>query len=280
MEIGRRSVSGAPVVGDPRWRLFTQNGYLIATAGSDEVWVVDDVSGDVATELSACWTERPPQLDQLSRAAVLAVEQLRAVGVFGPQNTVPFRPQAGVIFSGDPVPAFTSALARLCRDQGWPEVLNDPIERVDLTVVLRSTGSLAETAELGRRLLHAGRIHLLCDLAAARTIAVGPFVVPGHSACLGCLVGRLGNRWGDAPAPPRPGATGTIGATTAAGLVAHHLRLAAEDNRFPLVDATVSLELDTLRGDQSPCLTLPRCPSCAELRGTAADGRVVLPWAP
>lgn len=273
-------VAGAPVVGDPRWRLFTEKGYLIATAGSDEVWVVDDVAGDVVSELAACWTERPPKLDQLSGPAVLAVEQLRAVGVFGPQNSVPARPQVAVITSGDPVPGFTSTLARLCRDHGWPELLINPTESADLTVVVRSTGSLARTAELGRELLRAERIHLLCDLAAARTVAIGPFVVPGHTACLGCLAGRLGTRWGDAPAPPRPGATGTIGATTAAGLVAHHLRLAAEEDRFPLVDATISLELDSLRGEQSPCLTLPQCPSCAGLRGGTGDGRVVLPWAP
>lgn len=267
-------------MGDPRWRLFTQNGYLIATAGSDEMWVVDDVTGEVVSELTACWTERPPRLDQLSDAAVLAVEQLRAVGVFGPQHTVPAHPKIAVINNGEPVPVFTDTLSRLCRDQGWPELLINQTADADLTVVVRSTGSLTETAAIGSRLLRADRIHLLCDLAAARTVALGPFVVPGHSACLGCLAGRLGNRWGDPPTPRRPGATGAIGATTAAGLVAHHLRLATDEERFPLVDATISVDLDSLRGEQSPCLTLPQCPNCADLRGGTGRGRVALPWAP
>lgn len=274
-----RSPDRRPVVGDPRWRLVTQNGYLIATAGSDETWVVDDVSGDVITELAGCWSERPPTRDQLSRPALLAIEQLRAVGVFGPVNTIPAQPQVAVAWSGDPVPVFTSTLAALCRDHGWPDPMINSAA-ADLTVVVRSNAALAETAGVGAELVRQGRVHLLCDLAAARTIALGPFVVPGHTACLGCLAGRIGHRWGDPTPPLRPGATTRDSATTAAGLVAHQLRIAVEQGRFPLVDATISLDLDTLTGDQSPCLTLPQCPSCAQLRNRPDDGRVVLPWAP
>lgn len=269
-----------PVVGDPRWRLFTQNDYLIATAGSDELWVVDDVPADVASELAVCWSERPPTIDQLSRPAALAVEQLRAVGVFGPQNTVGSRPRVAVVWSGDPVPGFAASLAEICADHDWPPPVLDPESAADLTVVVRTTGSLTETGELAGRLVWQDRIHLLCDLAAARTIAVGPLVVPGHTACLGCLAGRIANRWGDPPTPARPAVTAGAGPVVAAGLVGHHVRLAAEESRFPLVDATVSLELDTLRGDHSPCLTLPQCPYCAGFRDSVDDGRVVLPWAP
>ncbi|WP_195909037.1 TOMM precursor leader peptide-binding protein [Microlunatus sp. Gsoil 973] len=258
--------------------MITQNGYLIATAGADETWVVDDVAGRVVAELAACWSDRPPTFDQLSRAAALAVEQLRPVGVFGPPNTLPATPQIAIRFCGDPVPVFTETLTALNHDQGWPEPLTDDIGTADLEVVVRSSGTLVEAAELGGPLLHENRIHLLCDLAAASTIAVGPLVVPGHTACLGCLTGRIANRWGDPPTPDRPGATGRTGATTAAGIVARQLQLAVEESRFPLIDATVAVDLDTLQANHSPCLTLPRCPYCAELRNMSSDGRVVLPW--
>jgi hypothetical protein len=258
--------------------LITQNGYLIATAGGDETWVVDDVPGDIAAELAACWSERPPTLDQLSRPAVLAVEQLRPVGVFGPPNTIPARPQVAITFSGSPVPAFTEALEPLIADLDWPQPITTGTGAADLVLVVRGNGTLAEAAEIGGRMLRADRIHLLCDLAAARTIALGPLVVPGHTACLGCLTGRIANRWGDPPTPRRPGATGRSAATTAAGIVARQLQLAVEKSSFPLVDATVAVDLDTLQPSHSPCLVLPQCPYCTERRGFADDGRVELPW--
>ncbi len=56
------------VIGDPGWRLFEQDGLLVASAGTDEVWLVDDVPGTVLDELAPCWSEAPPLASTTMRA--------------------------------------------------------------------------------------------------------------------------------------------------------------------------------------------------------------------
>lgn len=262
------------MVGADGWRLSDEGGHLVAIAGADEAWVVDDVPGTVAEELAACWSQAPPTPGELSAPARLAVEQLRAVGVFGTPNMVSEEPRLALGFAGDTVPAFEEALGRVTGSVDWELVADRAM--ADVTVVVRTTATLAATAELATPLLEDGTLHVMCDLASARTIALGPFVVPGHGACLGCLAGRVGTRWGDPSPPAAPGATGPFGATSAAALLGNQVALATQ-GRFPLVDATISLDLDTLETQHSPCLRSAQCEFCAD---QPSNGRLALPWAP
>ncbi|UFU07070.1 TOMM precursor leader peptide-binding protein [Ruania halotolerans] len=269
------------IVGAPGWRVSDEGGYLVATAGPDEIWVVDDVPGTIAAELAGCWSPEPPTPADLSPAALLAVEQLRAIGVFG--TPVMLSPLALALrFAGTDSPDFRAAFAALCRMHGWR--LFDHVDQPDggrpssvdvVTIVVRTTATLAATAQLTGELVRAGDLHLLCDLSSAHTLALGPFVAPGHSACVGCLAGRVQSRWGDPAPPSTPGAASGAGAQAAAGLLAHQLRLAVE-GRFPLVDACVSIDLDSLESGRSPCLRSAQCSLCG---GIVTDGRLSLPWA-
>jgi bacteriocin biosynthesis cyclodehydratase domain-containing protein len=267
-------INSVPVVGAPGWRLAEQDGYLVAVAGADEIWVIDDVPGTIVEELAACWTGRPPSPDQLSAPARHAVEQLRTIGVFGAVNTIPVRPRLAIRWAGSPLPTMINTITSLCRELDWPEPITES-DPADLVIMIRTSATLAETAELSGRLTASGRIQLLCDLASARTIALGPLVVPGHTACIGCLTGRVASRWGDPQPPDRPRATEPAAAGTAAGLLMHHIRRATEGS-FDLVDATVALDLDSLVSRRSPCLRSAQCAHCSH---RVDDGRVELPWA-
>ncbi|SEE89821.1 TOMM precursor leader peptide-binding protein [Ruania alba] len=272
--------SDRPVVGAPGWRLSDEGGYLVATAGPDEVWVVDDVPGTIADELAACWSPEPPTPAGLSPAARLAVEQLRAIGMFGTPVTLSPLTLA-LAFAGADSPDFRTAFAGLCHTQGW-QLSQDrpdggPPGAADVvTVVVRTTATMQATAELTSPLVRSGALHVLCDLSSAHTVALGPFVAPGHSACVGCLAGRVQSRWGDPAPPEEPGAASLPGSQVAAGLLARQLELAVA-GRFPLVDACVSIDLDTLDAGRSPCLRSAQCGWCG---GVVTDGRLSLPWAP
>jgi len=249
------------VVGDPAWRLLDQDGYLVVTAGADEVWVIDDLPGALADELAACWSAEPPESNALSAQAQRALEHLRSLGAVGPQLALPARPGVGVVFVGEPVRAFIEALARL-----WPD------EGDDLQVIVRTNAPLRRLAE---RAGEWADPHLLVDLASHHTLTLGPFVVPGLSACVGCAAGRVAARWGDPEPPPVPAATAAAAAETAAALVVTQLeRIAA--GHYDLADATVSLDLASLETTRSTCLRSASCPSCGSL---VTDGRLELPWA-
>lgn len=262
-----------PVVGASGWRLAEQDGYLVAVAGGDEIWVVDDVPGTVLEELTACWSERPPTPDQLSTAARYAVDQLRAVGVFTTPTALGTRPRLALTWAGAPAPTMIDTVRRLCHDLDWPEP-GETAQPADLVIMVRTSATLADTARRAAPLLEAGKPHLLVELSSARTIALGPFVVPGHTACIGCLTGRVASRWGDPRPPERPRVAEPTGATTAAGLLMHQIRRATEGS-FELVDATVAIDLDTLESRRSPCLRSAQCAYCAD---RSSDGRVDLPW--
>lgn len=293
-----------PVVGDPAWRLLEQDGRLVATAGSDEVWVVDDAPGTVLTELAACWGPTPPLPDQLSPQARLAVEQLRSVGALGPRVELPAEAQVATVALGAPEPGWDAALEAALRETGWrttepgaggagsgepgavggPGTTDEPgptdepgaaggADAADVLVAVRTTARWAQVAEAAAAWVRTGRLHLVVDLAAAHTVAVGPFCVPGHTACAGCLAARVMARWGDPEPPARPGATRPAGLSVAAGLVASQLEQATRGD-FPLVDRTAAVDLRTASSTTSPCLRTPRCP-CSEL---VTDGRVELPW--
>lgn len=264
------SGTSRPVVGNPAWRLLEQDGRLVAAAGSDEVWVVDDAPGTVLAELAACWGPTPPTPDRLSPQARLAVEQLRSVGALGPRVELSTAPRVATVVVGAELPDWSGALARAIDGSSWE---SDEPGDADVLVAVRTTATWECVREEARGWVAAEQLHLLVDLAAAHTVAIGPFAVPGHSACAGCLASRVMARWGDPEPPERPGATGPAALAVAAGLVATQLESALQGD-LTMVDRTAAVDLRTATATSSPCLRSPRC-SCSEL---VTDGRVELPW--
>lgn len=264
----RSDLHDVTLVGDPAWRLVEEQGVLVATGGGDQVWVVDDLPGSVAAELAGCWSDNPPRYEDLSAQALRAVEQLRSLGAIipgglsaGPTMTV------GIVWCGEDVDAMADPLASLLGPR-WTSAAD-----ADLVVVVRSTLPLADVPAAISDVAH--RPHLFVDLASHRTIALGPFVVPGYSACLGCMTGRVRRRWGDPPPPSIPGATAPAIALMAAGWTAAQLDAIAT-GRYELLDRTHSLNVLTGEATTAPVLRWADCPQCAR---AVTTGRVSLPWA-
>lgn len=256
------------IIGSPHWRLLHQDGVLLATAGADQVWTVDTACPtELFAELQRCWDDDPPEVDQLSVAARLVLEELRPLGAVGPK--APNGPLSiGVLWCGARVAAFTDTIAAAI--ESLPLTLLAPTS-AQVLVVVRTTGTLEQLADRARTL---GRPHLVVDLAADHTITVGPLVFPGVTACVGCLAGRIRHTWGDPPPPSAPRAAGVAGATTAAGLgVAQVQRLL--DGHTDLADTVVQLNLETCEARREPLLRLGLCDCCADL---VSDGRIELPW--
>ncbi|MGC3994694.1 MAG: hypothetical protein QM779_11375 [Propionicimonas sp.] len=253
-------------VGDPAWRLFEQDGLLLVSAGTDEVWLVDDVPGSIANELLACWSDAPPVPSTLSPAAQLALAQLRSLGAIRPGTDLPRDPSVGLVVVGVPVTGLADALGSL-------RPLVDARE-ADVVVLIRTSGRWDEAVAAAAELVRRNVVHLFVDLAAHHTVSLGPLVAPGHGACVGCLASRVGWRWGDPPVPAEPGAADASAGSVVAGLVHRQLDLLAA-GRFELADRTVSIDLATLVSTSSPCLRTARCSLCAEV---VTDGRLDLPW--
>ena len=138
-----------------------------------------------------------------------------------------------------------------------------------MTVVVRTNAPLRALLDVAADLHRQQAAHVFCDLAFHHTVGLGPQVVPGDTSCLGCLVARVGVRWGDPEPPDAPAALSD--AALAARLVARAL---GNDNGS-LVNAAVSLDLATLTSRREP---LWRSPACAVCSDWPVDGRIPLPW--
>ena len=117
-----------------------------------------------------------------------------------------------------------------------------------------------------------GKAHLGVDVSMHHTVVLGPFVIPGVSACLDCLDQRMAHRWGRAAVPDQP----LVKASPA--IVAELVRMQLEAARrgpSPLVNATIVWDLEQGTTDRQNLYKLVGCSRCASGRAT---GRVELPW--
>jgi bacteriocin biosynthesis cyclodehydratase domain-containing protein len=118
----------------------------------------------------------------------------------------------------------------------------------------------------------AGRLHLGLDLALHHTIVLGPLVVPGASACLGCLDGRMAHRWSTPVVPPEPLVQRSL--AVAAALLRVQVDLVAAGTS-PLVNATIAWDLERGTTERQKVYKVVGCPRC-DL--APPPGRVHLGW--
>ncbi|HEY0636997.1 MAG TPA: hypothetical protein VGD67_05065 [Pseudonocardiaceae bacterium] len=245
---------------DPAWRAEPSPGGLLLIGGADAVYLLPDVGGTVAAELVAVFAgTRPPSA--LGAEAGLLVPQLRGIGALRVETTAPLV-TVGLRVVGAPAPALAAELARLL---GPAFVAGD---RADLVVVLRTTGLLRDLIDLAGELPGP---HLLCDVANRRTVVLGPLVVPGLSACLGCLAGRVGRRWGDPEPPAVPAA---LEETPLVAALVHSAVRGVAAGRLSLLERTTSLDLHDLTGTAEDVLPAAGCPHCP----SASPIGIRLPW--
>jgi hypothetical protein len=255
------------LVADPSWRAEVREEGLLVHGGADAVYLLPDLAAPVAAELVALFNPESSTVDveRLSPDARLLLPQLRGVGALrvaglaGPTARVAVRQVAG---------GADAVLAELHRQRACELVEQ---ERADLEIVVRTDAPLRDLLPLAHEYAEARRPHLLCDLATRHTVVLGPLVVPGLTACLSCLVGRLASRWGDPTPPERPAALDEP--ALVAALLGRVLRTMTT-GRYELVERTVALNLDDLSTSTEAVLPAGECPVCPRVDPIG----VRLPW--
>jgi hypothetical protein len=252
----------------PAWRLESLGDHLLAQAGADEVYVIDEAAAaDHARLISLCEGGEAASWAQDAHLGA-ALRQLRRLGVLVPQGAAhAFAAHARLVWLGTPCEALGDGLVSL----GWQV---SPAEApAPLTLLVRTNASWsALMAAYGA--WHGRGPHLLVDLSHHHTLSVGPLVVPGQTACVACLGHRIVQRWGDLLPPTEPAMLRR--AAGVAALLSDVVRLGPE-----LVERVAALDLRHLRLSRHRVHMQPGCPVCqASREDTAIElaSPFNLPW--
>lgn len=232
---------------DPGWRAVLIDGGVELTAGAGLVYLLPDLPAAEAAFLAA-WFGSSRQVEP-DRVREL-LPRLRTLGVLRPAG-LPTSPDPTVSLAivGARPPALCAALA------GSLSVVDD---EADLVLVVRTTATWQEITDAVAGLR---RPHLLLDLAQHHSVAIGPLVVPGASACLGCLTVRVAGRRGDRPPSDAP--CGLADPGFAAALVAHAVRRIGAGS-LTLLDRVVTCDLDELTTTAEDVLPSAGCRICPQ----------------
>jgi len=261
---------------NPAWALFSQphaqRQLLLVSGGADELYVVDEADTPAIIErILGHWQDDTLAILQDDPDGGPAVRQLMRLGVLVPSQAVrPVRRYA-LDWLGEPLPGLADAF-----DQHASADLQrvDAVADADLLVLVRH-GLGWEQALARYRTQMPVQPHVLLDLSYHHTLALGPYVVPGQSACVYCLGNRVLRRWGEAVVPALPEVAtqpARIAALVAPLLDQPHLLLG-------YLERSVWLDLHRLHGERDRVLRLPWCPAC---QGGEASlpAPLPLPWDP
>jgi bacteriocin biosynthesis cyclodehydratase domain-containing protein len=262
----------------PEWTLLLEADQLVASAGADELYLVDEVQPAEARALHRAFGDDtlaalPAAYDAILRKLERLGAIVRAQPVAGPRLRASVRSAGGSDAAAAPVAAAIAAAIEADADGGLARV--DERE-AELVVWVRGAGTLFDAIG-GEAYARLRTPHLFVDLAYHHTISIGPLVWPGETACLGCLTGRIRHTWGDPEPPPAPRASAHAG--LAAALVLEQLREFRRSGSCPtLVERTVSLNPSTLETRSERVHRLPWCPFCFPAETPYGAGSFALPW--
>lgn len=255
------------LVADPAWRAEVRSEGLLVHAGADESYLVPGLPGDDAERIAALFglsTQRLLDPVGLPTEAAVLVRQLTSLGALRPadlpQPDAPRELDVRVHALGDlAAPLGTALINRFPGGEG-----------ADLTLLVRTGATLRALTEAATELASGGP-YLLLDLAYHHTISLGPLVVPGHSACVGCLAARAAARWGDPEPPRRPRSSTHVELAVA---LAGHANARIGAGSLDLLERVVSFDTDALTSTAEHVLPSADCEVCPGLD----TGQLRLPW--
>lgn len=250
-----RAPLGASLRWSPAWTIEPSSDALVLSAGADRRIAIDglDPTGAAA---AVRWQAGDPVVAADDRQRRL-IDRLVALGALIPALGPPWT----LVLAGDT--AVTSELAGLLA-RGAALAADHDARPGDLVVAVRTGATWPDVPD--------GHLHLALDVALHHTIVIGPLVVPGASACLGCLDARMAARWPVPAVPPEPAVQRSL--AVAAALVRVQADLVA-GGTSPLVNATVAWDLERGTTDRQALYKLTGCLRCDV---GDAIGRVTLPW--
>ncbi len=242
------------------WTAHVNEGRLYISAGADRVYLVDELNSEQAACFyqayqQNCWKrllDQDPVFHTVTRN-LLALGALYYSGATRKTCRVALR-WAGRISS-----ELANWLDVLFNRRGDIEAVSSPHE-ADLVLLIRTNGTLQQASE---QVCDEMRPHLLVDLAYHSTLAIGPFVVPGQTACVGCLAGRLMHLWGDVQPPDKPAMNSHMELTGA--IILEHLEsFRSRGTINALVGNAWALDTSTWESRFHPVFRLPWCPVCEQ----------------
>lgn len=289
-----------PTAGSLRWsRAWTvepRREPLTLSAGADRRVVIDGVDPGTRSAVER-WAGLESAVVPVGPEQRLVVDRLVALGALVPAASEPARAGVGLVGEAEVI----AELARLLRPGPLAETADDAVDETVGEIVGESVGGvgpstgedLVDAVAPGAAAEPSGdgtpivavrtgtawpsvateRLHLGLDLSLHHTIVLGPLVVPGASACLGCFDSRLARRWAPPVVPSRPTVLDAL--PVAAALLRVQLDLVAAGSS-PLVNATVAWDLERGTTDRQMLYKFPGCSTCDP---ASAVGRVPLPWA-
>ncbi len=239
----------------PAWRVRQEGSVLRLHGGGDAKYEVT-----LESEQPSLFAGEPRQFarKELSAADDRVFEQLLAAGVVEPVGRRQRALKVATI--GDELPfALTPKSMTVAA----------VIAQAEIVLVVRCTST---HGALIRRTSYydIDRPHLYIDLAYHHTVSIGPLVYPGETACIGCLYGRLRERWGDEIPPRRPLAAESSDVVVA--LINDELRRFAGGDTS-LVGRTVAWDLAGRSTTTNTLLKSSACPRCGTNR---RSGRAML----
>lgn len=272
-------------INSPAWTLLEQahdgRMLLVLTGGADETYIVDEaVSDSCVHRVFEAWQNESLSSLQDDPECGAAVRQIQRVGALVPPRALDEVNRFTVAWLGDPCEALMPALATMMAEYRIALPGDAPRDAVagagahieDLLLVVR-TNAQWEPALNTYAALRPRHRHLFVDAAYHHTVSIGPYVVPGETACVACLGHRVAHRWGDLPGPAKP-AMSSRSQSIAAVLAP---LLTEPGGLLPFLDHSVSLNLQTLASVRDKVFQLPGCSVC-EGRHDLSAGALNLPW--
>ena len=145
---------------------------------------------------------------------------------------------------------------------------SNPMTSTDLTLIVAEGPGAIDNAEVSPPT----GPHLLVDATGHHTVVLGPYVIPGFTACVECLALRSLRRW------PKPVVSTAPQVARAPAVIAQLVAVQVlEIERFAsqLVNATAAWDLSTGTCQRDDLLKVPNCSRC---RSIESKPTVFLPW--
>lgn len=253
------------------WTMDLIDGRLIATAGADAIFEIDELNEDERVRFFKAYQAGDIAILEDDAGFASVISKLIQAGVFYRQILRAGKDvRVRLMWSAGVNQDVLLALEFANKNSGVIFVE----EEADIVVVIRGSGELMPISNLTKDI---STPYLFVDTAFDHTISVGPFVVPGETACMTCFAGRLTRAWGDItpPSNPRMGNRALL----CAAIILEAIENFREKGVCPAyIERVWSLDVTSMKTTSEKLFKLPWCTTCGSETSGFGEGSFELPW--
>lgn len=241
----------------PEWSITQQEKSLIISGGADARYEIE-LENDEPSFFATVKPNAPFTRSKLEERDSRVLEELVTAEIVAPLMQKKNALKVGVIGDANKLTLATQK----------------DTQTADLLLIVRVNSTYAKLLEkINYRSI--AKPHLFVDMAFHHTFSLGPLVFPGETACIACLQGRIGTRWGDDLPPTSPKVSDEYPGVVSE-LISIELNRISHNNTS-LTNKTVSWNFHDRTIKVSQLLKVPLCPICAQNR-VDPIGSLILPW--